>query len=146
MHRVFNEWKKNSKHKLLNSDKILTNDVNKEKRIASDNYSRSLLENFPTSKEQWKFIKKQNNSKQTDRKKNAKLKDGHNVISDEKALLTVRINVLLVLHFRTVKNLILRCLLLFLREINSISSRSLEEKYTNLLTNYQHKKQLNHGI
>ena len=40
---------------------------------------------MPTSKEQWKFIKnKINSSKQTERIQ--KLKEGHNVISDEKSI------------------------------------------------------------
>ena len=54
-------------------------------RKASDDYTKQFFENLPTSIEQWKFIKNKNNTnKQTE--KIAKLKEGHNVISDEKSI------------------------------------------------------------
>ena len=46
---------------------------------------KKISENLPTSKEQWKFIKnKINSNKQTE--KITKLKEGHNVISNEKSI------------------------------------------------------------
>ena len=82
-HRVINEWKKDPNLELFNSCKVLRNNVNRKLRKASDDYTKQFFENLPTSKEQWNFIKnKINSNKQTE--KNAKLKEGHNVISDEK--------------------------------------------------------------
>ena len=84
-HRVFNEWKKYPSQVLFNSYKVLRNNVNRKLRQASDDYTKQFFENLPTSKEQWKFIKNKNNSnKQT--AKIAKLKEGHNLMSDEKSI------------------------------------------------------------
>ena len=84
-HRVFNEWKKDPNQELLNSYKVLRNNVNRKLREASDDYTKQFFENLPTSKEQRKFIKnKINSNKQTERI--AKLKEGHNVLSDEKRI------------------------------------------------------------
>ena len=54
-------------------------------RKASDDYTKQFFENLPTSKEQWKFIKNKINSNKQ-REKIAKLKEGHNVISDERGI------------------------------------------------------------
>ena len=84
-HRVFKEWKKYPNQELFNSYKVRRNNVNRKLRKASDDYTKQFFENSPTSKEQWKFIKnKINSNKQTE--KIAKLKEGHNVISDEKSI------------------------------------------------------------
>ena len=84
-HRVFNEWKTDPNQELFNSYKVLRNNVNRKFHKASDDYTKQFFENLPTSKEQWKFIKnKINSNKQTE--KIAKLKEGHNVISDEKSI------------------------------------------------------------
>ena len=83
--RVFNEWKKDPNQEPFNSYKVLRNKVNRRLRKASDDYTKQFFENFPTLKEQWKFIKNKINSiKQTE--KIANLKEGHNVISDEKSI------------------------------------------------------------
>ena len=84
-HRAFNEWKKDPNQELFNSYKALRNNVNRKLRKAFDDYTKQFFENLPSSKEQWKFIKnKINSNKQTE--KIAKLKEGHNVISDEKSI------------------------------------------------------------
>ena len=54
-------------------------------RKASDDFTKQFFENLPTSKEQWKFIKNRINSN-TQTEKIAKLKEGHNVKSDEKSI------------------------------------------------------------
>ena len=60
-------------------------DVNRILREASDDYTKQFFENLPTSKGQWKFISnKINSNKKTE--KIAKLKEGYNVISDEKSI------------------------------------------------------------
>ena len=84
-HRVFNEWKKDPNQELFNSYKVLRNNVNRKLRKTSNDYTKQFFENLPTSKEQWKFIKnKTKSNKQTE--KIPKLKEGHNVISDEKSI------------------------------------------------------------
>ena len=84
-HGVFNEWKRDPNQELFNSYKVLRNNVYRKLRKASDDYTKQFFENLPTSKEQWKFIKnKFNSNKQTE--KIAKLKEGHNIISDEKSI------------------------------------------------------------
>ena len=85
-----------------------------------------------------------NSNKQTETI--AKLKERHNVISQEKALLIVCVIVVPVLYFTRAKQLLLSCLLLILREMNSISGRQPEENYTKVLTNYKHQNQLDQGI
>ena len=84
-HRVFNEWKKDPNQELFNSYKVLRTNVNRKLRKASDDYTKQFFEILPTSIEQWKFTKnKINSNKKTE--KIAKLKEGHNVISDEKSI------------------------------------------------------------
>ena len=76
---------KNPNQELFNRYKVLRNNVTRKLRKASDDYTKQFYENLPTSKEQWKFIKnKINSNKQTENI--AKLKGGHNVISDEKSV------------------------------------------------------------
>ena len=75
--------KKSSIKSSFKSYKVLRNKVNKKIRKASEDYTEQVVENLPTSKEQWKFIEnKINSNKQTE--KIAKLKEGHDVVSDEK--------------------------------------------------------------
>ena len=57
-HRVFNQWKTDLNQELFNSYKVLRNNVNRKLRKASDDYTKQFFENLPTSKDQWKFIKK----------------------------------------------------------------------------------------
>ena len=69
---------------LFKSYKVLRNNVNRKLRKASNDFTK-IFEYLPISKEQWKFInKKTNSNKQTE--KTAKLKEGHNAISDEKSI------------------------------------------------------------
>ena len=83
-HRVFNEWKKDPNQELFNSYKVLRNNVNRKLRKASDDYTKQIFENLPTSKEQCKLINDTiNSNKQTE--KIPKLKEGDNVILDEKS-------------------------------------------------------------
>ena len=94
---MFTEWKKDHNQELFNSYKVLKNNAKRKIYKASDDYTKQSFENlssflsktiFPTSKEQWKFIKtKINSNKHTETI--SKLKEGHNVISDEKTSLTV---------------------------------------------------------
>ena len=77
--------KKDPNQELFNIYKVLRNNVNRKLRKASDDYTKQFFENLLHSEEQWKFIKNKINSiKQTE--KIAKLKEGHNVISDEKSI------------------------------------------------------------
>ena len=85
---MFTEWKKDHNQELFNSYKVLRNNANRKIFKASDDYTKQSFENLPTSKEQWKFIKtKINSNKHTETI--AKMKEGHNVISDEKTSLAV---------------------------------------------------------
>ena len=54
-------------------------------RKASDDCTNHFFENLLTSKEQWKFIKNKINANNKT-EKIAKLKEGHNVISDKKSI------------------------------------------------------------
>ena len=79
-HRVFNEWKKDPDPELFNCYKLLRTNVNRKLRKATEDYTK-IFEN----QEQWKFIKiKINSNKQTE--KIPKMKEGPNVILDEKSI------------------------------------------------------------
>ena len=76
-HRVFNEWKKDPNQELFNSYKVLRNNVNRKLRKASARISQLQKNNGNLSR-----------TKLTQRntEKIAKLKEGHNVISDEESI------------------------------------------------------------
>ena len=122
-HRVFNEWKKDPNQELFKSYKVLRNNVNRKLRKTSDDYTKQFFENLPTSKEQCKFIKnKINSNKQIE--KIEKLKESHNVISDEKNITNELNNCFARLGLYKGKIIAPKLpSFLVLRELNSISGR-----------------------
>ena len=61
-HRLFNAWKKNPKPAIYNIYRFLRNSVNKKLKKAADDYTKNFVQQLPTSREQWKFIKNRINS------------------------------------------------------------------------------------
>ena len=114
--------KKDPNQELFNSYKLLRNNFVRKIRKKFDIYTKQFFENLPTSKEQWKFIKnKTNPNKYTE--KNAKLKRGHNVISDEKSIANCLNNCFARLRLYKVKMVAPILLFSILREMNSILGR-----------------------